>query len=325
MQLDKGNSAELSTELESETTAPLVSYLIPSFNHRDFIKQSIDSVLCQTYKNIELIVIDDCSTDESDVFLSEYSKEKGFFYKRNESNVGAVGNTNLLIKEAHGTYLCFLASDDWIEPDKTEKQVCYLQNTGKDAVLGPCVQYFQKTGASLYSRSDIVKTAIDNESYLELIYQYDKGGCLMQSGMFRTEAINSLGGYLPDYKADDLLFMIRFLQGGYTLGYLDDFFLHYRVHDRNSFRDPKYTLEEYVLPVVRDFVPDEYKDTMRSSAYNDAAKKYIIANDFSNALKCEIISQRIKFSIKRLGVFIMYPIYSYEPIRLFYNKLIRKW
>lgn len=304
---------------------PIVSYLIPSYNHLDYVKQSIDSVLCQTYKNIELIVVDDNSSDGSDEFLSKYSREKGFAYYRNEINIGAVKSTNRLIELAHGEYLCFLASDDWVESIKVEKQLKYLQDTGKDAVLGPCFLYYQKTGSSLQNRSETVKTAIENGTYLELIYQYDRGGCLIQSGMFRASAIHELGGYLTDYKADDLLLMIRFLQRGYKLGYLDECLLHYRVHDRNSFRDPGYTLEEYVLPVVRDFVPEEYKGIMRASAYNDAAKKYIMSGDYINAAKCEIVSQRIKLSPKRLAVFILYPIYNCEKIRVLYNKWVRKW
>ncbi len=93
----------------------LVSYLIPSYNHIKYVKNAIDSVLNQTYKNIELIVCDDCSSDGSIEFLEQYSKDKGFIFIKNTINIGSAKTCQKLMDLAKGVYIGFFASVDGID------------------------------------------------------------------------------------------------------------------------------------------------------------------------------------------------------------------
>ena len=98
----------------------LVSIIMPSFNTGRFIKKTINSVLNQTYKNWELIIVDDCSNDNTDEIVNNINDSRIRYFK-NRSNVGAALSRNKALKEARGKWIAFLDSDDLWEKDKLEK------------------------------------------------------------------------------------------------------------------------------------------------------------------------------------------------------------
>lgn len=103
----------------------LVSVIMPFYSGREWLKEAVDSVLNQTYKNIELIVVNDGSTEDISDFLTEYGSRIRYFQKENG---GAATARNLGIKEANGDYIAFMDSDDYWMPDKTEKQVAFMES-----------------------------------------------------------------------------------------------------------------------------------------------------------------------------------------------------
>ncbi|MBM7558080.1 glycosyltransferase family 2 protein [Halanaerobacter jeridensis] len=106
----------------------LVSIITPLYNEESFISQTINSVLNQTYKNWELLVIDDCSTDNGPEIVKEFSfEENRIKLIQLEKNIGVTKARNRGIKEAEGRYVAFLDSDDLWEPEKLEKQINYMK------------------------------------------------------------------------------------------------------------------------------------------------------------------------------------------------------
>lgn len=104
----------------------LVSIIMPSYNTARYIKDSIDSVIAQTYQNWELIIIDDCSTDDSIEIINSY-RDPRIRLLTNEKNSGAAISRNYGLREAKGRYIAFLDSDDiWVK-EKLEKQVNFIQ------------------------------------------------------------------------------------------------------------------------------------------------------------------------------------------------------
>lgn len=98
----------------------LVSIIMPSYGSEKFISKSIDSVLLQTYDNWELIIIDDCSPDESNKIIKEYlSKDSRIKFVKLEKNSGAAVARNKGIEIAKGRFIAFLDSDDLWLPEKT--------------------------------------------------------------------------------------------------------------------------------------------------------------------------------------------------------------
>lgn len=107
----------------------LVSIIMPSWNTGKFIGESIQSVLNQTYKNWELIIVDDCSTDNTDEIVASFNDERIRFF-RNDKNSGAALTRNRAIRKARGEWVAFLDSDDLWMPKKLEKQIAFMKENG---------------------------------------------------------------------------------------------------------------------------------------------------------------------------------------------------
>ncbi len=107
----------------------LVSIIMPSWNTGKFIGESIQSVLNQTYKNWELIIVDDCSTDNTDEIVASFNDER-IRYFRNDKNSGAALTRNRALCEARGEWIAFLDSDDLWMPKKLEKQIAFMKEKG---------------------------------------------------------------------------------------------------------------------------------------------------------------------------------------------------
>jgi len=108
----------------------LVSIIMPSYNTGRFIKETIESVLAQSYPAWELIIVDDCSTDDTDDVVSQYLADKRIRYIKNDTNSGAAVSRNRALREAKGKWIAFLDSDDLWEPDKLQKQISFMRDNG---------------------------------------------------------------------------------------------------------------------------------------------------------------------------------------------------
>lgn len=112
----------------------LVSVIMPTYNSADLVAESIESILSQTYKNLELIISDDCSSDNTMEILEEYAKQDSrIIIQRNERNGGAGVSRNNSIQRARGQYIAFCDSDDRWVPKKLEKQIAFMK--AQDVVL----------------------------------------------------------------------------------------------------------------------------------------------------------------------------------------------
>ncbi|SEA07976.1 Glycosyltransferase involved in cell wall bisynthesis [Eubacterium aggregans] len=107
----------------------LVSIIMPSWNTGAFIAESIQSVINQTYRQWELIIVDDCSTDNTDEVVSTFNDDR-IKYLKNEKNSGAALTRNKAIREAKGEWIAFLDSDDLWQPEKLEKQLGFMNKNG---------------------------------------------------------------------------------------------------------------------------------------------------------------------------------------------------
>lgn len=108
----------------------LVSVITPSYNTARFIEETIKSVLAQTYTNWEMIIVDDCSTDNTDEVVKPYLSDERIRYYKNEKNSGAAVSRNRALREARGRWIAFLDSDDLWFPEKLEKQISFMEKNG---------------------------------------------------------------------------------------------------------------------------------------------------------------------------------------------------
>ncbi|ACM93540.1 teichuronic acid biosynthesis [Nautilia profundicola AmH] len=106
----------------------LVSIITPSYNSEKFISKTIVSVLNQTYRNLEMIIVDDCSPDNSNEIIEEYiKKDKRIKLIKLDKNSGPAVARNTAIKEAKGRYIAFLDADDLWIPEKLERQINFMK------------------------------------------------------------------------------------------------------------------------------------------------------------------------------------------------------
>lgn len=108
----------------------LVSIIMPSYNTENYIAASIQSVLDQTYQNWELLLVDDCSTDDTDAVVAPFLSDARIRYLKNEQNSGAAISRNRALREAKGRWVAFLDSDDLWYPTKLEAQLKFMQSHG---------------------------------------------------------------------------------------------------------------------------------------------------------------------------------------------------
>lgn len=108
----------------------LVSIITPSYNTSAYIANTIQSVKAQTYTNWEMIIVDDCSTDNTDAVVAEFLSDVRIKYLKNKKKSGAAISRNRALKEAKGKWIAFLDSDDLWMPEKLQKQIDFMENGG---------------------------------------------------------------------------------------------------------------------------------------------------------------------------------------------------
>ncbi len=108
----------------------LVSVIMPSYNTAKYIGESIESVINQTYPNWELIIVDDCSTDDTEDVVRGYLTDSRIRFLKNEKNSGAAISRNYALREAKGKWIAFLDSDDVWLPEKLETQIAFMLENG---------------------------------------------------------------------------------------------------------------------------------------------------------------------------------------------------
>ena len=103
-----------------------VSIIVPVFNVEQYLSKCLDSLINQTLHEIEIICVDDCSTDNTDEIVSKYDDDR-IIYLKNKKNSGAAVSRNKALKNAKGKWIAFLDSDDLWYPTKLEEQIKYMK------------------------------------------------------------------------------------------------------------------------------------------------------------------------------------------------------
>lgn len=159
----------------------LVSIVMPSYNTGSYIVESIQSVLQQSYTNWELIIVEDCSSDDTDEVVKPYLSDKRIKYLKNEKNSGAAVSRNRALQEAKGKWIAFLDSDDLWIADKLQKQVSFMEKNGYHFSYTNYVEIDtegKRNGVTVTGPKRITKTGM---------YNYCWPGCL--TVMYDREAV----------------------------------------------------------------------------------------------------------------------------------------
>lgn len=167
---------------------PLISIIIPTHNHARFLQRSVDSVLQQTYKHTEIIIIDDGSTDDTTSVVNKLKNKRIRFISQPQRGVTAA--RNLGIKNSHGDYIAFLDSDDAWLPSKLEKQLSvFHQPKFPQLGLVYCFHYWSNPKGKTNGVNQIFNRGIIWEKLLR--GNFIAGSC--SSVLIKTECFEKVG------------------------------------------------------------------------------------------------------------------------------------
>ncbi|MBI5075478.1 MAG: glycosyltransferase family 2 protein [Nitrospirae bacterium] len=141
-----------STSSSLKEHVPRVSVIIPTYNRAPLLREAISSVLCQTYDDFELIIVDDGSTDNTHDVIDEFSSPKiRYFYHCNQGRSRA---RNWALGEARGEFIAFLDSDDMFMPNKLQKQVAFFDNNSEFGMLYSSARVIDDNGNEIFNPGD---------------------------------------------------------------------------------------------------------------------------------------------------------------------------
>ena len=240
--------------MQGMSLAPKLSFIVLSYNYADMIDQTIRSILDQTVQDFEIIVVDDASTDPSCSVVRSFADPR-IRLLVNERNLGGAGSYNRAVQAARGDYLVNLDADDWITPDKCERQLSFLSQNPV-AVLGSYVNFVDREGRPA-SRAEL-EAVVNAQFDLNAVDSWIGQNRLVRSSTIVERAAHLAVG-LDDpsmVRAPDYELWTRFLRAGHRFAVLPERLVYYRTHPGGvTHADPLGTFLEMSYAALRNLLP----------------------------------------------------------------------
>lgn len=255
-----------------------ISIIVPCFNNEKYIKRCLDSLVNQTLKDIDIIVVNDGSTDKSaEVINSIHDSRIRYFYKKNE---GIASARNFGISKVESEYFGFLDSDDYCEPETYEILIKKIKEENSDVVV--CNFLWEFEGAS-------------NKNYVQKEGPYRPGKDMMKNlfatlwnKVYKTSFVKSLNyKFIDGYRYEDASFLYKMCPYVNKISFVDKPFFHYTQRKGSITR----TYNEKVKDMVFIFndLYDYYKSNNLFGEYKDELEyifiRFFLGNSFLRAAK----------------------------------------
>ncbi len=222
----------------SADALPLVSVIIASYNHGPYIEASITSVLTQTYTNVELLVVDDGSSDDSVERIQRLQQLHGFDFIV-QKNQGLSRTLNDSIARVRGDLIVSFGSDDVMLPQRLALQVSYLQNKPEVGICAGNIEEIDAAGNSCGAPRALQLRRLDFDD----VFLNRQAGAPAPTQMYRREALVKVGGFDPDIRLEDLYIALKITRAGYYLDILPDVLAYYRVHGSNTYKNYRFMVD----------------------------------------------------------------------------------
>ncbi|HWJ26256.1 MAG TPA: glycosyltransferase family A protein [Flavisolibacter sp.] len=229
-----------------------VSILVPLYNCAPYLEACLESLINQTYKNIEILVSDDCSTDGSYEILCRIAEtDKRIRVHRQAENIGLLKNYNFLFKKAKGELLAIQDSDDWSDLQRIEKQVSILQKHPDVVMTGVNAVFHYENGKSVSSsyKGGVINGIHDNIDFVPA------------SIVFRRELLNEVNGMNPYFDGGtsmDRYFITEMLDGKKAY-HINEGLYHARVRPSSNHRS--FNLKKITSAFVYDYLLEQRRKT----------------------------------------------------------------
>lgn len=204
-----------------------VSVIIPCYNAQEYIAQAIKSVLMQTYKNIEIIIVNDGSVDKSEKIIKSFQDRRIKYIKQKNSGVAITRNTG--IKNATGKYIAFLDADDLYEKDKIEQELFFLKkHPGFDLVYCDMAHFYDGCPKKLFSHQG---PRPQGEVFQDLLHQFF---CQLNTVLIPKTIFDQVGAFDEKSRhSEEWDLYLRIARAGFRFGFLNKRLVKIRI-SKNS-------------------------------------------------------------------------------------------
>jgi glycosyltransferase involved in cell wall biosynthesis len=298
--MQNANFADKKTEAQVE-----VSVIIPAFNAAKFLRQAVGSVLEQTQNDLEIIIVDDGSVDETPEIAKSFDERVRYFRKENG---GITSARNLGLREAKGEFIASLDADDYfLSPTKLGSQIAVMKK-------------FDDCGLVLSGWLNVDENGVEIEKRepwkyaprLDLKDMVTWSPFLPSVMLFRRAALESIGGFNPDVRIiEDFDVVTRLIIAGFTAKWLPEVTTAYRLHDKNITRnlsDMEKETEDYLTKFfLNPELPPDVKKIERRLRFSTRIRiafKYFEAENFAEMKRCLLGS--VEFSDLASGAALLY-------------------
>ena len=262
---------------------PLVTVAIPLYNHEKYIEQCLKSIVSQDYPNIELIVIDDGSPDNSyqvaKVYLESQNKLTNYILKTRK-NKGLCNTLNEIIDLSSGIYFSGLGSDDCWKPEKVSDHVNFLEENSDVTLVhsNAVVVDGENNEGKVMDFSKKVNSGFIYEDFI-----YRRGGINVTSVSFRTSVFKDIGKYDPSFRFEDTDFFLR-LTKNHKIGFINKVHTYYRRHNDNMSHSKNKLL----------FMSQELLRIYEKNIDNPRHKKFLVLRVYKKATESALKTFDIK-------------------------------
>jgi len=261
-----------------------ISTVIPCYNCENYIEETLNSVLNQTHKDLQIICVDNNSTDATLKILQRMSIAHSSIEIYSEKRAGANYARNTGLMKADGVYLQFLDSDDYITPEKFEKQSVFIEEHNLDLLIS------DRKVFDIHLRNEI--KSFSNTNFLEKPLQYSISNIITSGNpLYRTDFIKELGGYCGELESSqDWEFHIRIILKNPKVGYLKGYFFYSRTVT-NSLSSNYIKVSNTSCEVIKKYK----KEFIDNKVYeNDFVRKKILFTYFISFLNASDSSHEYK-------------------------------
>lgn len=252
----------------------LVSIVIPVYNVEMYLEQCINSVIFQTYKNIEVILVDDGSTDDSGTICDRYTEKDNRVTVIHKNNGGLSSARNAGIEKSEGNYIYFLDSDDYIAEDTIAKYVQYLEQFGADVIQGSlCNFYDNVAGLTAINRDNLQVELFHTEQALKMMMLDHKLGHNAAGSLYKAKLYNKIR-FPEGVLYEDLATTFYVIKEADKILYCDDKRYYYRKREGSIMNSPVKEKNMVLLDIVDRVMEDMVN--FSSSLEQAALRKQVV-------------------------------------------------
>ena len=255
---------------------PLISVVIPAYNAGQFLDETLESVLSQTYENWECIIVNDGSTDNTESIAQKWCEKDSRFRLTNKENGGLSSARNWGIKESKAEYIAFLDADDILTSDSLEVRINVLIEQNVDLVATKLQHFTDKLPkvSKNNARQDVLYYAKEGLTQLMAFNKVTPSTVLCKKSV-----MDEVGGFTWHKKAEDLHCWLKVLFAGYKIYRIDETLLLYRLVE-NSMSSTDRNCSKEVFEIIYSFKDEILSLDIDFQIYiNHWLRKYVFLQD----------------------------------------------